>query len=271
MKLTVMMFAVALMLAGCKGGSNGEVVRLWGSDPKNAECIYSYDSVKGAEVSEVRGADGCKYVCASAEAGVSSEHHRLYSPNGSLRLILGGASETGGAYGWRIDYGADGKVKAVCDLGMLTDSEYGRLSKGGSYALETLRGKLTDSKCRAVYEVERNYKDEIVRVGSIEVIGGYRAEVYIKEWGPFWISDVDGGRFGFFVKLKPEGTKGGQNVELLYCNDKLIAEAAYENGKTRKVRTYNSHGQLAGTYKNCTEAPEDIAFRDYGSLIVKFF
>ena len=60
-------------------------------------------------------------------------------------------------------------------------------------------------------------------------------------------------------------------MELLYCNDKLIAEAAYENGKTRKVHTYNSHGQLAGTYKNCTEAPEDIAFRDYGSLIVKFF
>ena len=271
MKLTVMMFAAALMLAGCKGGSSAEKVSDYGADPKKAESIYSYTPTTGVMVDEFRSDDGWKYVCASALMGVSSEHHRLYSPNGNLRVIMGGASETGGAYGWRIDYGADGKVKAVCDLGMLTDSEYGRLSKGSSYALETLRGKLTDSKCRAVYEVERNYKDEIVRVGSIEGIGGYRAEVYIKEWGPFWISDVDGGRFGFFVKLKPEGTKGGQNVELLYCNDKLIAEAAYENGKTRKVRTYNSHGQLAGTYKNCTEAPEDIAFRDYGSLIVKFF
>ena len=137
---------------------------------------------------------------------------------------------------------------------MLTDSEYGRLSKGSSYALETLRGKLTDSKCRAVYEVERNYKDEIVRVGSIEVIGGYRAEVYIKEWGPFWISDVDGGRFGFFVKLKPEGTKGGQNVELLYCNDKLIAEAAYENGIYRPSRRHflrPSREFYRGTHRRC--------------------
>lgn len=271
MKLTVMMFAAALMLAGCKGCGNGEVVRLWGSDPKNAECIYSYDSVKGVEVSEVRGADGCKYVCASADAGVSSEHHRLYSPNGSLRLILGGASETGGAYGWRIDYGADGKVKAVCDLGMLTDSEYGRLSKGGNAALEVMKEKLESGKCQTQYIIERAKNGRITRAGSIVVPQGYVAKVYIKEWGPFWISDIDGGRFGFFVSLAPEGKERENGVSLLYCNGRLIAEAAYENGKTRKVRTYNSHGQLAGTYKNCTEAPEDIAFRDYGSLIVKFF
>ncbi len=196
--------------------------------------------------------------------GVSSEHHRLYSPNGNLRVIMGGASETGGAYGWRIDYGADGKVKAVCDLGMLTDSEYGRLSKGSSYALETLRGKLTDSKCRAVYEVERNYKDEIVRVGSIEVIGGYRAEVYIKEWGPFWISDVDGGRFGFFVKLKPEGTKGGQN------GTALLQRQTHSRSRIRKRKNQEgAHIQFARTtggniQKNCTEAPEDIAFQTMG-------
>lgn len=271
MKFTVMAFAAVLLLAGCKGGGNGEVVRLWGSDPKNAECIYYYDSVKGVEVSEVRGADGCKYVCASALMGVSSEHHRLYSPNGSLRLILGGASEMGGACGWRIDYAENGNVRAVGNIGCLADEEYSRLSKGGNAALEVMKEKLESGKCQTQYIIERAKNGRITRAGSIVVPQGYVAKVYIKEWGPFWISDIDGGRFGFFVKLKPEGTKGGQNVELLYCNDKLIAEAAYENGKTRKVRTYNSHGQLAGTYKNCTEAPEDIAFRDYGSLIVKFF
>lgn len=270
MKLTVMAFAATLMLAGCKGGGSAEKAADYGADPKKGENIYSYVPTKGVNIEEYRSADGWNYVCASAVMGVSSEHHRLYSPNGNLRVIMGGASETCGAYGWRIDYCTDGKVKAVCNLGMLTDSEYELLSKGGSYALETLRRKLADGKCRAMYEVERNNRGEPVRVGSVEVMGGYRAEIYIKEWGPFWISDVDGGRFGFFVKLKPDGTERGQNVELLYCNDKLIAETAYENGKARKVRTYNSHGQLVGTYNNCTEAPEDIAFYDNGSLIVKF-
>lgn len=271
MKLTVMMFAAALMLAGCKGGSSAEKVSDYGADPKKAESIYSYTPTTGVMVDEFRSDDGWKYVCASALMGVSSEHHRLYSPNGNLRVIMGGASETGGAYGWRIDYGADGKVKAVCDLGMLTDSEYGRLSKGSSYALETLRGKLTDSKCRAVYEVERNYKDEIVRVGSIEVIGGYRAEVCIKEWGPFWISDVDGGRFGFFVSLAPEGKERENGVSLLYCNDRLIAETAHKNRKPTKIRTYNSFGQPIGVYKSDKENAADTAFYDYDKEIVRNF
>ena len=116
MKLTVMMFAAALMLAGCKGGSSAEKVSDYGADPKKAESIYSYTPTTGVMVDEFRSDDGWKYVCASALMGVSSEHHRLYSPNGNLRVIMGGASETGGAYGWRIDYGADGKVKAVCDV-----------------------------------------------------------------------------------------------------------------------------------------------------------
>lgn len=271
MKLTVMMFAAALMLAGCKGGSSAKKVSDYGADPKKAESIYSYTPTTGVMVDEFRSDDGWKYVCASALMGVSSEHHRLYSPNGSLRLILGGASEMGGACGWRIDYAENGNVRAVGNIGCLADEEYSRLSKGGNAALEVMKEKLESGKCQTQYIIERAKNGRITRAGSIVVPQGYVAKVYIKEWGPFWISDIDGGRFGFFVKLKPEGTKGGQNVELLYCNDKLIAEAAYENGKTRKVRTYNSHGQLAGTYKNCTEAPEDIAFRDYGSLIVKFF
>ena len=41
MKLTVMMFAAALMLAGCKGGSSAEKVSDYGADPKKAESIYS--------------------------------------------------------------------------------------------------------------------------------------------------------------------------------------------------------------------------------------
>ena len=99
-------------------------------------------------VDEFRSDDGWKYVCASALMGVSSEHHRLYSPNGNLRVIMGGASETGGAYGWRIDYGADGKVKAVCDLGVLTDSEYGRLSKGSILIMASTRSKLCAGNSR---------------------------------------------------------------------------------------------------------------------------
>lgn len=271
MKLTVMMFAAALMLAGCKGGGNGEVVRLWGSDPKNAECIYSYDSVKGVEVSEVRGADGCKYVCASAEAGVSSEHHRLYSPNGSLRLILGGASEMGGACGWRIDYAENGNVRAVGNIGCLADEEYSRLSKGGNAALEVMKEKLESGKCQTQYIIERAKNGRITRAGSIVVPQGYVAKVYIKEWGPFWISDIDGGRFGFFVSLAPEGKERENGVSLLYCNGRLIAETAHKNRKPTKIRTYNSFGQPVGVYKSDKENAADTAFYDYDKEIVRNF
>ena len=47
MKLTVMMFAAALMLAGCKGGSSAEKVSDYGADPKKAESIYSYTPTTG--------------------------------------------------------------------------------------------------------------------------------------------------------------------------------------------------------------------------------
>lgn len=47
MKLTVMMFAAALMLAGCKGGSSAEKVSDYGADPKKAESIYPYNRCNG--------------------------------------------------------------------------------------------------------------------------------------------------------------------------------------------------------------------------------
>ncbi len=63
---------------------------------KKAESIYSYTPTTGVMVDEFRSDDGWKYVCASALMGVSSEHHRLYSPNGNLRVIMGGASKPAG-------------------------------------------------------------------------------------------------------------------------------------------------------------------------------
>ena len=103
MRLIVMAFAVAAALSGC-GTDKPREADVWGNDLKNAESIYEYDEKYGVQASSVRGADGSRYVCESAVSGISSEHHRLYSPNGNLRVILGGASEMGGAYGWRIDY-----------------------------------------------------------------------------------------------------------------------------------------------------------------------
>ena len=50
MKLTVMMFAAALMLAGCKGGSSAEKVSDYGADPKKSRkhiFLYPYNRCNG--------------------------------------------------------------------------------------------------------------------------------------------------------------------------------------------------------------------------------
>ena len=261
----------SLMLAGCKGGSSAEKVSDYGADPKKAESIYSYTPTTGVMVDEFRSDDGWKYVCASALMGVSSEHHRLYSPNGNLRLILGGASEMGGACGWRIDYAENGNVRAVGNIGCLADEEYSRLSKGGNAALEVMKEKLESGKCQTQYIIERAKNGRITRAGSIVVPQGYVAKVYIKEWGPFWISDIDGGRFGFFVSLAPEGKERENGVSLLYCNGRLIAETAHKNRKPTKIRTYNSFGQPVGVYKSDKENAADTAFYDYDKEIVRNF
>ena len=45
---------MALMLAGCKGGSSAEKVSDYGADPKKAESIYSYTPTTGVMVDEFR-------------------------------------------------------------------------------------------------------------------------------------------------------------------------------------------------------------------------
>lgn len=243
MRLTIIAFALAVALAGCRT-DKPHGADVWGNDPKNAESIYEYEEKYGVQTTSVWGADSSRYVCASAISGISSEHHRLYSPNGSLRVILGGASEMGGAYGWRIDYGTDGKVEAVCDIGVLADAEYERLSRGGGDALAVMREKLASRDVRMRYGVERDSSGAILRVGDVFVPGGYKAEIFIREWGPFWKSDIDGGCFGFFVRLVNTEKDNANRTDLLYCNNRLIAETAYKGGKPYKVRTYNGRGQM---------------------------
>ncbi len=261
MRLTIIAFALAVALAGC-GTDKPRGADVWGNDPKNAESIYEYEEKYGVQTTSVWGADSSRYVCASAISGISSEHHRLYSPNGNLRLILGGASEMGGAYGWRIDYGADGKVEAVCDIGVLADAEYERLSEGGEDALAVMREKLASRDVHMRYGVERGSGGAILRVGDVYVPGGYKAEIFIREWGPFWKSDIDGGCFGFFVRLVNTEKDDANRADLLYCNNRLIAETAYKGGKPHKVRTYNRRGQLVGVRGCSSGNVADMAFYD---------
>lgn len=85
--------------------------------------------------------------------------------------------------------------------------------------------------------------------------------MYIKEWGAFWESDLDGGRLGFFVMVEKSREKNGSYVNYLYCNGKLIAELAYWKGVFIKARTYNREGVMVGMY---ADRSIDIMKQTYG-------
>ena len=179
----------------------------------------------------------------------SSEFCLLRTPNGNLCLIASGAQESCALSGYRIDYNPDGKVKCVSYLGYLDEDEYRKLH-GNNGNVEIMKRWLETSRHSdnsINFEIERDEEGNVAKVGNLEVPYGFTAKYYLSQWGPFWVSDIDGGCIGFFVELIDNDIEGS-SVNYLYMDNHLIAEKAYWKGTFIKARTYNDMGCMVETY-----------------------
>ena len=194
----------------------------------------------------------------------SSEFCLLRTPNGNLCLIASGAQEACGLSGYRIDYNPDGKVKCVSYLGYLDEDEYRKLD-GNNGNVEIMKRWLETSRHSdnsINFEIERDEEGNVAKVGNLEVPYGFTAKYYLSQWGPFWVSDIDGGCIGFFVELIDNDIEGS-SVNYLYMDNHLIAEKAYWKGTFIKARTYNDMGCMVETYTDRNINLLDQTFYDF--------
>lgn len=262
--------ALFIILAGfssCKD-CGGESASIWGNDPTNAEKIYT-PSVKEEndwfEVTEVKDADGSRCVNTVHKTFASTEHYCLYSPNGNLKLVAAGASESCALYAAIIDYDSLGQVCNVKYADLLDDEEHRKLGSSGTDSTSVQVMKHWLATASIIYEtpIKRDSDNNVISVGAVEVPDGYRAKYYLEEWGPFWTSDLSGGDISFFVLLEKAENTDGSYVNYLYCGNNLIAELAYWKGVFIKARTYNSNGVMVRQYNDRNIDLNSITYYDY--------
>lgn len=245
---------------------------LWGEDPKDAESIYECEITPDTEEFEIvedKDKDGSCCIRIDHHSFPESDHYRLYSPNGNLRIIASGAQEQCGLDGYRIDYDEKGRVCNVICLGELHDEEYGKLG-GEESSVKVMKRWLKHSLEEepvgqdSIF-VDRDQDGNITSMRNIDIPYNYRARLYIKEWGPFWGSDIEGGHLGFFVMVEKYRDLDGSYVNYLYCDGKLIAELAYWKGVFIKARTYNNRGVMVNLYSDRSTDVEYQAYEDHWS------
>lgn len=262
----MMLVATAVSCLSCSDGEKN----LWEYDPKGAESIYESSitaETEGFDVVEEKDDDGSSCVRIMHQTSPWSEHYRLYSPNGNLRIIASGAQEQGGIDGYRIDYDKKGMVCNVMHIGAMDDEEHRKLNGEESSAKVMKRWLQQSLKDKPVGEdttfIVRDKDGHITSMRNIDIPYGYRARLYIKEWGPFWISDINGGLLGLFVMVEESEDTNGSYVNYMYCDGKLIAELAYWKGVFIKARTYNNKGIMVNTYTDRSIDVAEQAYEDY--------
>ena len=262
-KLFAFFALCAMMLAaGCSGEPAGLV------DPENAEQIFvgNDEAESGPDFlrSEFTSSDNYTLTIVEHTTHASSEFCLLRTPNGNLCLIASGAQEACGLSGYRIDYNPDGKVKCVSYLGRLDEDEYYKFD-GNNGNVEIMKRWLETSRHSdnsINFEIERDEEGNVAKVGNLEVPYGFTAKYYLSQWGPFWVSDINGGCIGFFVELIDNDIEGS-SVNYLYMDNHLIAEKAYWKGTFIKARTYNYMGCMVETYTDRNINLLDQTFYDF--------
>ena len=262
-KLFAIFALCAMMLAaGCSGDPAGLV------DPENAEQIFvgNDEAESGPDFlrSEFTSSDNYTLTIVEHTTHASSEFCLLRTPNGNLCLIASGAQEACGLSGYRIDYNPDGKVKCVSYLGRLDEDEYYKFD-GNNGNVEIMKRWLETSRHsdnNINFEIERDEEGNVAKVGNLEVPYGFTAKYYLSQWGPFWVSDIDGGCIGFFVELIDNDIEGS-SVNYLYMDNHLIDEKDYWKGTFIKARTYDHRGCMVETYTDRNINLLDQTFYDF--------
>ena len=258
------LYCAMMLAAGCSGEpAEQEIV-----DPENAEQIFvgNDEAESGPDFlrSEFTSSDNYTLTIVEHTTHASSEFCLLRTPNGNLCLIASGAQESCALSGYRIDYNSDGKVKCVSYLGRLDEDEY-RKFDGNNGDVEIMKRWLETSRHSdnsINFEIERDEEGNVAKVGNLEVPYGFTAKYYLSQWGPFWVSDIDGDCIGFFVELIDNDIEGS-SVNYLYMDNHLIAEKAYWKGTFIKARTYNHRGCMVAKYDDRNINLLDQTFYDY--------
>ena len=109
----------------------------------------------------------------------------------------------------------------------------------------------------------RDSTGTVVRIGNVSVPFGYKGRFYVKEWGPFWESDLSGGKLALFAVLEKEETADRSYVNYLYADNHLVAELACWNGTFIKARTYNRCGAMVKQYDDRDVDIHYVTFFDF--------
>ena len=241
---------------------------MWGNDPKNAEKVYSLpqkSANQDFEIASYKNPDGSITYHISHSTFAMTEFYSLYSPAGNLRLMAAGASEMADVYAYLISYNPKGQIDSISVLKPRGDMVADGMSKLTVKSAHDLFQQWIQNKnsIQYSYPVLRDSIGKVVAIGNVAIRDNYKTKLYIKEWGPFWTSDISGGMLGIFVLQEYQGDKSGSYVNYLYQGDHLVAELAYWKGTFIKARTYNHNGSMVHQYNDRTINVEDQTFQDW--------
>lgn len=272
-KTTLLIVAMLMAIfSACTNHSpaNNDSIKesMWGNDPKNAEKVYSLpqkSANQDFEIASYKNPDGSITYHIFHSTFAMTEFYSLYSPAGNLRLMAAGPSEMADVYSYLIFYNSKGQIDSISVLKPLGDMVADGMSKLTVKSAHDLFQQWIQNKnsIQYSYSVLRDSIGKVVAIGNVAIRDNYKTKLYIKEWGPFWTSDISGGMLGIFVLQEYQGDKSGSYVNYLYQGDHLVAELAYWKGTFIKARTYNHDGSMVHQYNDRNINVEDLTFQDW--------
>lgn len=272
-KTTLLIVAMLMAIfSACTNHSpaNNDSIKesMWGNDPKNAEKVYSLpqkSANQDFEIASYKNPDGSITYHIFHSTFAMTEFYSLYSPAGNLRLMVAGPSEMADVYSYLISYNSKGQIDSISVLKPLGDMVADGMSKLTVKSAHDLFQQWIQNKnsIQYSYPVLRDSIGKVVAIGNVAIRDNYKTKLYIKEWGPFWTSDISGGMLGIFVLQEYQGDKSGSYVNYLYQGDHLVAELAYWKGTFIKARTYNHDGSMVHQYNDRNINVEDLTFQDW--------
>lgn len=272
-KTTLLIVAMLMAIfSACTNHSpaNNDSIKesMWGNDPKNAEKVYSLpqkSANQDFEIASYKNPDGSITYHIFHSTFAMTEFYSLYSPADNLRLMVAGPSEMADVYSYLISYNSKGQIDSISVLKPLGDMVADGMSKLTVKSAHDLFQQWIQNKnsIQYSYPVLRDSIGKVVAIGNVAIRDNYKTKLYIKEWGPFWTSDISGGMLGIFVLQEYQGDKSGSYVNYLYQGDHLVAELAYWKGTFIKARTYNHDGSMVHQYNDRNINVEDLTFQDW--------